>query len=297
MATGWTTDRLTAAVRAGRLYRPAPGKYAPNVAETAAERYRTRVLATATGRSAVVSHESAAALHGIPYLRPTRDKIHFTVNRSHGGGLRGKVHLHSRPLRDDEIMVVDGVRATDRARTAVDCGMTGDLERAVCAFDAVRHVLRYPNPEDPEPVPLEELRLCIDRLGRRRGVASARLGLELSVTCSGSPGESWSRIQMRGRGLPTPQLQTEHVLAGCTFYTDFEWGGSLVGEFDGRDKYGETDDEVEEALAAEKARQEHLEAAGFEVIRWRWRVLNTPGRLEQLLLPAMRRHGVVRASA
>ena len=86
------------------------------------------------------------------------------------------------------------------------------------------------------------------------------------------------------------------MLAGRTFYTDVEWG-SLVGEFDGREKYGETDDEVAEALAAEKDRQELLETAGFEVVRWRWRVLNTPGRLEQLLLPAMRRHGVVRASA
>ncbi|MET9326370.1 hypothetical protein [Tsukamurella sp. NPDC003166] len=295
MATGWTTDALTAAVRSGRLYRPGPGKYALNVPEDPSARYRTRSLATASGRSGVVSHESAAALHRIPYLRPARDKVHFTVSRSHGGGVRGTVHLHSRPLRDDEIVVVDGVRVTSRARTAVDIAMTGDLERAVCAFDAVRLEPRYPKPEDPDPVALDELRLCIDRLGRRRGSATARLGVDLSVTCSESPGESLSRMQMRGRGLPTPQLQTEHLLAGCTFYTDFEWG-SLVGEFDGRDKYGATDEELEEALAAEKSRQELFEAAGFEVIRWRWSVLKAPGRLEQLLLPAMRRHGLVRAA-
>lgn len=295
LATGWTSDKLTAAVREGAMYRPSPGTYALNVAEQASDRYRTRVLATARGRSGVVSHESAAALHGIPFLNPSRDKIHLTVNRAHGGGIRGKVHLHSRPLRDDEIVIVDGVRVTSRARTAVDIAMTGNLERAVCAFDAVRHVPRYPKPEDPEPVPIEELQLCIDRLGRRRGSSVARLGLELSVTCSESPGESWSRMQMRGRGLPMPKLQTEHVFDGCTFFTDFEWG-TLVGEFDGLAKYGSSDEEVHEALAAEKARQEVFEAAGFEVVRWSWRVLNVPGRLEQLLLPAFARHGVQRAA-
>lgn len=295
LATGWTSDKLTAAVRAGRLYRPGPGRYALNVEEQASDRYRTRVLATASGRAGVVSHESAAALHGIPFLKPTRDKIHFTVDRAHGGGIRGKVHLHSRPLHDDEIVVIDGVLVAGRARTAVDIAMTGSLERAVCAFDAVRHVPRYPTPEDPDPVPLEELQRCIDRLGRRRGSSHARLGLELSVTCSESPGESWSRMQMRGRGLPAPRLQTEHVVDGCTFFTDFEWG-ALIGEFDGLGKYGESDEEVAEALAAEKARQEVLEAAGFEVVRWTWRVLNVPGRLEQLLRPAMARHGLVRTA-
>lgn len=290
LATGWTSDTITAAVRDGRLTRLTTAMYGVPVEEEAWAAYRTRVLAFAHNWKGVVSHESAAALHDIPFLQPTRREIHFTVDREGGGCVRGDVHVHARPLAPEDIVIVDGVRVTSRRRTAVDIALLRNLERGVCAIDAVRLQRRYPLRTDPVPVPLADLNAGLEALGRRRGAAIARRAIALSVDCSESAGESLSRMQMLTWGLPTPALQTAHVLEGTQHFTDFEWG-TLVGEFDGRGKYGDEPEEIDEVLEREKTRQELFERAGFEVVRWRWRVLNTEGALRRLLVPALERHG------
>nr|WP_019200715.1 type IV toxin-antitoxin system AbiEi family antitoxin domain-containing protein [Tsukamurella sp. 1534] len=299
LATGMSSAAISRAVDSGRLERLARGAYAvpapPGHEEPPWERYRTTVLATAPAFNAVVSHESAAVLHGIPFLRPARSLVHFTVDRRHGGGVRRGAHIHPRPLGRHEIVLVDGARATSRVRTAIDVATTGDLERAVCAIDAVRLRRRYPSPDDPAPVTVAELEECLSGLGRRRGVAVARRAIELSVDCSASAGESWSRMQMLSAGIPLPRLQREHVLEGRQYFADFDWG-PLIGEFDGLDKYGTTSRAVTGALAEEKAREETFAAAGIEVVRWGWRTLRAPGRLPLLLTTALARNGLIEVS-
>lgn len=290
LSTGWTSDRITAAVRDLKLIRLAKGVYCFPTAEEEWQWYRTTVLAVARNWGGVVSHLSAAALHDIPCLRPDRSVVHFTVDRASGGCVRGNVHVHVRALRPEDITVVDGVLVTTPARTASDLALTGDLERGVCAFDAVRLIPRFPKLGAPPPVPHEELADSLAHLGRRRGAAQGRRALESSVTCSESPGESLSRIQMVSWRIPAPQLQAAHVVEGCQYFVDFEWG-CLIGEFDGHGKYGDGAEDQEEAFLREKDRQNALEAAGFEVVRWGWRVLNTPGRLHELLAPKLERHG------
>ncbi|KXP00950.1 hypothetical protein AXK60_23295 [Tsukamurella pseudospumae] len=259
-------------------------------------RYLLRVRAASVNRIHVVSHESAAALHDIPFINPPRTHVHFTTGRDHGGGVRGgkagKVHLHPRPLLPEEITTVDGILVTSRARTAVDVAMCDDLIRGVGAFDAVRLIRRYPKPDDPSSVPLAELQACVDRLRGRRGAAVAQRALDLSVEHSESPGESWSRIDMLNWKLPRPKLQTEHFIGGRLYVADFDWG-TLVGEFDGESKYGETSDERAAALAEEKERAAEFTDSGIEVVRWTWRHLTRTGALHALLLPAMARHGLV----
>ncbi|BDD81537.1 hypothetical protein TPB0596_13000 [Tsukamurella pulmonis] len=298
-STGWSSGAISRAVAAGELERLASGMYTVPDDSAPWVKYLLRVRAATVNRIHVVSHESAAALHDIPFLHPARTHVHFTTGRDHGGGVRGgragKVHLHPRPLQPEEITTVDGIPVTSRARTAVDVAMSGDLLRGVCAFDAVRLVRRYPRPDDPPPVSADELHVCLDRLGTRRGVATARRALELSVERSESPGESWSRIDMLNWNLPQPRLQAEYAIGGRTYFADFAWG-TLIGEFDGEGKYGETAEEQAAALAEEKARAAEFTDSGGEVIRWQWRHLIVPGRLHALLLPAMARHGLVDAA-
>ncbi|GAA1096949.1 hypothetical protein [Tsukamurella spumae] len=259
-------------------------------------RYLLRVRAASVNRIHVVSHESAAALHDIPFINPQRTHVHFTTGRDHGGGVRGgkagKVHLHPRPILPGETTTVDGIPVTSRARTAVDVAMSDDLIRGVCAFDAVRLVRRYPEPDDPAPVPLAELQGCLDRLRGRRGTVNAQRALDLSVEHSESPGESWSRVDMLNWKLPRPPLQTEHRIGGRSYFADFDWG-TLIGEFDGESKYGETAAERAVALSEEKERAAEFTDSGIEVVRWKWRHLTRTGALHALLLPAMARHGLV----
>lgn len=300
ITTGTSSAGISRAVKAEKLQRVARGAYVtppPPDADPPPEweMYRTKVLATAPNIDAVLSHESAAALHDIPFLWPTRKIVHFTIARTHGGGIRQEIHVHPRPLRADEITLIDGLRVTTRTRTAIDIATTGHLERAVCAIDAVRLRRRFPAPDDPPPIPLAELVDCLERLGRRRGVAVARQALALSVQCSESAGESWSRMQLLQAGLAPPRLQSEHRLEGRTYFADFDWG-PMTGEFDGLVKYGATDAAAGEALESEKARHEVFAAAGIEVVRWGWKTLLSPGRLPKLITLAMARNGLIDAA-
>lgn len=295
-STGWSSGDISRAVAAGELERLASGMYTEPDDSKPWVKYLLRVRAASVNRIHVVSHESAAALHDIPFINPQRTHVHFTTGRDHSGGVRGgkagRVHLHPRPLLPDEVTTVDGILVTSRARTAVDVAMCDDLIRGVCAFDAVRLVRRYPTPDDPPPVPLAELQTCLDRLGRRRGSANAQRALALSVERSESPGESWSRVDMLNWKLPRPELQTEHRLDGHLYFADFDWG-TVIGEFDGEGKYGETADERAAALTEEKERAAEFTDSGIEVVRWKWRHLTRAGALHALLLPVMARHGLV----
>ncbi|ADG77372.1 Transcriptional regulator, AbiEi antitoxin, Type IV TA system OS=Tsukamurella paurometabola (strain ATCC 8368 / DSM / CCUG 35730 / CIP 100753 / JCM 10117/ KCTC 9821 / NBRC 16120 / NCIMB 702349 / NCTC 13040) OX=521096 GN=Tpau_0735 PE=4 SV=1 [Tsukamurella paurometabola] len=295
LATGWTSAGISRAVAGAELIRLATGVYAKADDYPPWELYRMRVLATALSCDGVLSHESAAVLHDIPVLQPSRSDVHFTVDRSHGGGRRPGVHVHPRPLGDAEITTVDGARVTSRCRTALDVAMSGDLIRAVAAIDSVRLARRYPAPTDPVPVTLTALTETLDRLGRRRGSAIARRALALSVECSESAGESWSRMLMHAWGMPRPRLQTAYHLDGRTHFADFEWG-SLVGEFDGRSKYGESADRRAATLEAEKERHAAFTAHGVEIVRWGWRDLIDDGLLQRKLAAAFARHGLPTAA-
>lgn len=294
LATGRSSAEISRAVDRGELIRLAKSVYALGADYPAPELYRMKVLAASRTWSGVVSHESAAVLLDIPYLRPSRKDVHLTVDRTHGGGRRPGVHIHPRPLVAGEIVEFDGVRVTSRIRTPIDIAMTGDLVRGVAAIDAVRLVPRFRTPSDPQPVSLAALTECLDRLGRRRGSAIARRALGLSVDCSESPGESWSRVLIHAWGLPMPRLQTPFDFGGRQVFADFEWG-SLIGEFDGKGKYGATDAERAAALEAEKERHALFVGAGFEVVRWDWRDLLNDTRFRSRLAPALARHGLLSA--
>ncbi|GAA1078167.1 hypothetical protein [Tsukamurella strandjordii] len=288
---GWSDARIARETGAG-IRRLAHGVYGPNTDAPAWELYRERILAAATTCGAVVSHQSAAALHGIPVLHPDRSLVHFTVDRMSGGGRRRGLHIHPRPLPADQVTVVDGVRVTTRCRTAIDVAMSGDVDRGVCAIDAVRLIRRYPSPIDPPPVELADLTQCLALLSGRTGAFVARRAVELSVDRSESAGESWSRMQILAAGLPMPRLQVPRTIEGETYVADFDWG-PMTGEFDGRGKYGADPAEVDSALADEKRRHAAFAASGVEVVRWQWRELAAPNRLRDILTPALVRNGLL----
>ena len=82
---------------------------------------------------AVISHGSAAVLHGLPTWSSALSRVHVTRDRSGGGRRRPVVHVHGAPLTPDELTVIDGVTATSMARTVLDLGRTLPMEQAVAA--------------------------------------------------------------------------------------------------------------------------------------------------------------------
>ncbi len=188
-----------------------------------------RAAAWELGPDAVISHVSAAVLHGLPTWRTSLRRGHATRNRSSGGR---RVHIHVTPLEPDAITVEDGISVTTVARTVVDIARSAPFEEAVVVADAaLASGLTSRN----------ELEEACGRLTGRRGGPRARRVVGFADGRSESVGESRSRVGIARCGLPTPDPQWEvrdrdGRLLGRA---DFGWREHKVaGEFDGRLKYG-----------------------------------------------------------
>ena len=84
--------------------------------------------------------------------------------------------------------------------------------------------------------------------------------------------ESWTRSRFITLRLPMPDLQRNVVGAsGWVARSDFLWDEyRVVGEADGKVKY------LQDELWDEKQRQDDVEDAEYEVIRWIWRTAHAP---------------------
>ena len=297
---GYSDNQLVDAVARGELSRLARGVFLPvaslrhlddptapdSAAVRAQEKYRLTCIAsatTSTNSGAPLSHQSAAAVHGIVLLKPDRSRVHVATKRGGGGSIRSSRHLHPGPLTDDDIVEVNGIAATSLARTAVDIARSSSFAQALTVFDGVLRA-------GVERGELEE------RLrGGTRGIRIARRALLYANRASESVGESWSRAQMIEAALPLPRLQHTFFIAGNEYRSDFDWDEKLVGEFDGRIKYGrllKPGQDVSSAVMEEKRREDEFRSTGSMVIRWDWSVLERR-TLAGLLVPWLRKLGLL----
>ncbi|WP_448221875.1 hypothetical protein [Gordonia iterans] len=141
-------------------------------------------------------------MHGIALLDPDTSRVHTTNSTRAGGSKTAQRFVHPGPLRDADVVEVDGVRVTSLVRTAVDLACAeNDFAKALTIFDGA---LRRGATVD---------QLTTELKARRRvGAAIARYALAHSNADSASVGESWSRAQMIEADLPTPKLQTYYLL-------------------------------------------------------------------------------------
>lgn len=158
---------------------------------------------------------------------------------------------------------------------------------AIVVLDAYR-AGRFGAPGEPGgTLPAVEpwLRLVASARGRTRWSAAwtfAEAGAE-------SVGESWARVRIAELGFAAPELQRRFLLPnGVTCRTDFYWEGpGVVGEFDGLKKYltarALSGVSPEQAVVAEKQREDGLRALGLSVVRFTWADLQDPTRLQRLL--------------
>ena len=289
LADGYSYDELARRTRSGEIQHVRRGVYdcaEATVLDAAFEHVR---LARATVRiaapTAVVSHLSAAVLHGLPVLTTSLARVQLTRADISGGKNRGGIHLYATPLASDEVAVVDGIRVTSLARTIVDVARTLPFEQAVLTGDAaVRRGLAT-----------AALEACLERSVRRPGMASARRVVRFLDPLSESPGESLSRAAIRAAMLPPPTLQYEvrDRTGRVIGRSDFCWlEQRTLGEFDGRIKYGrllkpgETPSDV---MYREKLREDAFRDLGWQVVRWTWADLKTPQVIADRIVRAFAR--------
>ena len=271
-------------LRDGELTVLRPGAYLAGPApEDRAAQHLLLVHAAVSGLcpDTVVSHASAAVVHGLPVWGLPLDVVAVTRPRSRTGGRRGsRVHVHSAPLEPDEIVPVGGVAVTSVARTLVDLARTVPIEQAVVTADGALH---------RHLVDRAALDAALARWRRWPGLPAARRALAFADPRGVNPGESRSRVAIERAGLPPPVPQWEVRTRAGSFVgqVDFGWPSlRTVGEFDGRLKYGRElrpgQDPVE-VLYAEKLREDALRRQDLAVVRWGWRDLDRFAPVARLL--------------
>jgi hypothetical protein len=279
VTSGVSDGELGRLTRAGELQRLRRGAYVNAVLPaTQTGRHRLLIRATLAGlrRPAVVSHQSAAVLHGLPLWDVPLDRVHITRRPHAWNDTSAVLSCHVARLRDDEVMDVDGVAVTGPIRTALDLARSLPYEAAVVALDAALRsgVLSH-----------DQLRARSFDIAGTPGSRSAARAIAAADGRSGSVGESRSRVMLHRWKLPPSALQFEVRSAGGLLVgrTDFAWEADrLVGEFDGRIKYGRLlrpGQDPGDAVFEEKLREDAIRDEGWNVVRWVWADLRQPDRL------------------
>jgi hypothetical protein len=270
LGRGMHRDEITRLCRRGDLDRVRRGAYAPpsDVERSVEARHLQLIAATVPqlGAGAIVSHTSAAVLHGLPVWAAAIERVHITRTRSGGGKRRTLVQVHGAPVRADELATVHGVTVTSVARTVADLGRTLPFEQAVAAGDRAVALKLSP----------DELDNVLRRMTPWPGIRRARRMAAFLDGRSESVGESVSRVRCHEAFLPPPDLQYEVIDSHGTVVGRADFGWRLqrtLGEFDGKAKYGRLlrpGQTIEEVVYAEKLREDALRDHGWQVVRWTW---------------------------
>jgi hypothetical protein len=277
---------LERAVHQGELERVRPGVLVQRGALDSLwpeERHHVLVRAASTRLRAtdVLSHESACAVLGLPFVGDWPSKVHVLDPTSSTTRVTAWFVRHG-VVRNAPGRTFDrnGMLTTTPARTAVDIASSRSLDGAVPVVD---HVLRTLQ------ATAEQLAAEVSRVIKGRTRAAVAVGM--GSAASGSPAESVCRVRFRQLGVPDPVQQ--HVFARPgerTAIVDFwfpEHG--VVVEVDGRAKY--EDDAMLDGRSTADAHWQEKQREDFvrsfpevrTVVRVTWADLMNPDRLRMKL--------------
>lgn len=270
----------------GTWQRVRRGSYMPSQPLNASQAHLARVDAVLKKihPASVVSHVSAAVLHGLPVRHHDLDHVWITrVTGSHGMHSPQVKYSASR-LSSEEWTVIDGRPVTTLARTVFDLARTLPFEWGVVVFDAALHL----------GLGKEDVAELMARHKGFKGSTRAGSVLLFADERAESPCESLSRVHIIGGGLPAPVLQYE-VRDSQGFFLargDFAWPEyRLIGEADGAAKYTtllKPGERPEDAIMREKRRDERIRQAGWRVAHWGWAEANDPPTLVRQISQALR---------
>lgn len=264
------------------------GAYLTSAPAGPREEHLLAVRATLAGLrvAAIVSHASAAAVHGLPLWRVPLGQVHITRQPPARSARETRLRSHVARLSPRDVVTIGSMAVTAPARTVVDLASTLPFEPALVLADAALH--------DGRTTPAE-LRAVASDLRGTRGSRAAHRVVAAADGRSESIGESRSRALMITAGLPVPDLQVEvrgfdgRLLGRC----DFGWRSNrLLGEFNGRVKYGRLlrpGQHPGDAVFAEKRREDDLRFERWDMTRWVWADLDAPAGLTARLERALER--------
>lgn len=276
LSLGMSARAIEGRLRGRRMRAVHRGVYRTGGVETPREREMAAVLAA--GHGAVVSHRSAAWLHGLMVRPPDTHPVEVVVPGRQRVRRPGILARRVRWPPSATAVLADGIPATPVARTLVDLAGVLDaasLERAVARAERQGLAAR------------EDLVAMI-------GEAQGRPGVRLLRSVAGGMGDlaltrSEAEVRflqlVRDARLPTPEVNA--VLLG--YEVDFLWRARRMAvEVDGYRFHASR-----HQFRRDRRRDSRLAAAGIQVIRLSWEQiveepLATAAELAQALALASR---------
>ena len=261
-------DEVDNAVRRGTWKRVRRGAYVePELLRGASDvdlhRLLVHAVVAASQSDPVVSGVSAAVMHGLDLWDQDLTRVQLT----HPGSRReSRVTSTTTTPRsdDDEIVVVDGLRVTSVARTAIDVArVSKTFEAGVITLDSA---LRFARTTPSELTRTAEPA----RAGRTRAASHAWCASPMAAR------QTRARRRLRvtyarpafHRASRSSMLSAGPVLLAITDLAVLEHKTLL--ELDGRMKYGIDGQDPSEQVYREKLRQDDLRELGHEVTRFSW---------------------------
>ena len=254
------------------------------------ERYRLFIRASAltAGRPAVLSHLSAAALHGLPTIGGWPRAVH-ALHQGSSGGSTARFTTSHRGVADPNAVLIGGLAVTSLARTLIDVAAGTSLLVGVTMID---HALRARG-----ALTKKDLYAELAAVNPRAGAGQAERAISFASPLAENPGESLSRVRIFQLGFEVPERQVCFSnVKGHDYWVDFYWRGvRKIGEFDGKLKYtrgqvlgGRDPGEV---VYKEKRREEALRFLVGSFDRRDWDTALSP----RLFHGFLTEHGVPRA--
>ncbi len=288
---GFRDCDLTRGVRRGSLVRFRHGSYTFPDLWTALDdvgRHLVRARSAVHGMRGQValSHVSAALAHGLSTWGVSLERVHVTRLDGGVGRIDGDVVHHEGKTAPGEPVEVDGLLVVPPTRSAIETGTMSTPESALVVMDSLLH-RKLGTEED-----LESQFQLMQHWPRTR-----RLHVPVLMAQAGaaSPGESRGRWLFRATGVPAPVLQ--HPVHGphgeLIGVCDWAWlDHGVLGEFDGRIKYGrllKDDEEPGDVVFAEKLREDRLrEVTDYRMVRLIWDDLARPTKTAQRVRQKLR---------
>lgn len=228
-----------------------PDVYVPRDAELTAL-LRAKACWLRSRRRGILAGFSASALHGTKWIDSSQPAAIIDTNRRPTPG----IDVWEERIESDEITVVDHMRVTTPARTALDLARRNPAGIATAAVDALVQATE---------LKMADVELLVDRYRGRHGIKAARAALELVDGGAQSPKETWLRLLLLRAGFPRPQTQivVRNQWGWAEAYLDMGWDDIKVAvEYDGDQHRSSRYQYVKDIR-----RQEMLERLGWIVIR------------------------------
>lgn len=255
------------------------------------DRHALHVLAVARDLrgDAIVSHTSAAVLHGLDLFRLHPARVHLTTAPDARISSGDDVTRHCAEGDAADVTQVHGIRCTLLARTVLDVARSLPVEPALVIADgAERAAAEVAGAWDADAAAVwrDGLALRLDAATGLRGVRRARRVVPFADGRAETTLESISRLQLHRLGFRDVRLQVAVAGPhGRDYRVDFGLDeADAWGECDGESKYRDdaqrSGRSAEQVVIDEKRREDWIRGVTHRrVVRWGARDAGSPAAL------------------